>query len=186
MASRVPAARFVLGTALLGFMLSAAGCQSGDRAAAPAEGTAAEPLVRESELRAYCPAVTLREGTAAYATYERGAAPGDRSKIIYQASIADVTRSCARADGMMTITVAAAGRVVPGPVGGAGTITMPIRVVAMHGSEVLYTKLHQHQVTVGAAATQFLFSDPNVVIPIPENGTVQMYAGFDEGTAAAR
>lgn len=186
MASRVPTARFVLGTALLGFMLSAAGCQSGDRAAAPAEGTVAEPQVRESELRAYCPAVTLREGTAAYATYERGAAPGDRSKIIYQASIADVTRSCARADGMMTITVAAAGRVVPGPVGGAGTITMPIRVVAMQGSEVLYTKLHQHQVTVGAAATQFLFTDPNVVIPIPDNGTVQMYAGFDEGTAAAR
>jgi hypothetical protein len=177
----------MLGAALFGFMLSVAGCQSGDGVALgdgaeakPAE----EPVVRESELRAYCPAVTLREGTAAYTTYQRGAAPGDRSKIIYQASISDVTRSCARADGTMTISVAAAGRVVPGPVGGAGTITMPIRVVALRGSEVLYTKLHKHQVTIGTEATQFLFTDPDVVIPIPENGTVQVYAGFDSGPAA--
>ena len=186
MVSRVPTIRFVFGTALLGFMLSVAGCQSGDGAAALADGTEAQPQVRESELRAYCPAVTLREGTAAYATYERGAEPGDRSKIIYQASIADVTRRCERADSIMTITVAAAGRVVPGPVGSAGTITMPIRVVAMQGSEVLYTKLHKHQVTVAAEATQFLFTDPNVVIPIPEDGTVQLYAGFDEGPSASQ
>ena len=31
------------------------------------------------------------------------------------------------------------------------------------------------------AATQFVFVDPSVVIPVPEPNTVQIFVGYDEG-----
>ncbi len=89
----------------------------------------------------------------------------DPAKIIYQASITDVTRDCSRANGQLTMKIAVAGKVVPGPMFAPGTITMPIRIAVMHGTEVLYSQMHPYQVQVTdpSAATQFVFTDPNVV-----------------------
>jgi hypothetical protein len=172
--------RFFTGFALAGLMLAAAGCQSGDKALAGGDAKPPEGKVLESELRAYCPMITLREGTAFFNTYEKGA-QDDPAKIIHQASISDVTRSCTRANGMLTMNVAVAGRVVPGPAGSAGTVTMPIRVAVVRGEEVLYSQLHKHQVKVGNESTQWLFNDPNVSIPIPSTQDIQIFAGYDEG-----
>ena len=138
--------------------------------------------ILQSELRAYCPGVTVRQGTAAYTSYAKGG-DGDSSKVVYQASISDATRSCTRADGTMTIKVAAAGRIVPGPLAKAGTVTVPIRVAVTLGDEVLYSQLHKYQVEVSdtKTATQFVFSDPNVNIPIPPDRQGRVYVGYDEG-----
>ncbi|MGB3388812.1 MAG: hypothetical protein WBA88_12585 [Pseudaminobacter sp.] len=136
----------------------------------------------EAELRAYCPPITLREGTAFFNTYARGG-QDDPSKVVYQASITDVTRSCSQSGGMLTMNVAVAGKVVPGPAGVAGTVKMPIRVVVVRGDEVLYSKLHSFQTTVAdtSAATQFVFNDPAVSIPVPAEQGLRIYAGYDEG-----
>jgi hypothetical protein len=180
---------YLKGVACAGFVLAAAGCQSSDSGNVLSVGDESTPppqeKVLESELRAYCPPVVLREGTAFYRTYAKGA-KDDPAKLAYQASITDVTRSCSRANGMMTIEVAAAGRVVTGPAGAAGTITMPIRVaVVSSDAEVLYSQLSKYQVNVAntEAATQFVFHDPSAVIPIPEPNTVQVFVGYDEGPA---
>lgn len=161
-------------------MIAVAGCQSSDNG-----GKVAQPKVLESELSAYCPRVMLREGTAYFNTYAKGG-QDDPSKLVYQASIADVTRSCSRADGMLTLNVAIAGKVVPGPVGAPGNITMPIRVAVVRGEEVLYTTLHKFQVAVSdtSAATQFVVNDPNVTFPIPTEANIQVFAGYDEGPPA--
>jgi len=174
-------------TAML--LLATAGCQSGaqsgDNAIAGVDTTAPPPpegKVLQSELRAFCPSITVRQGTAFYNTYAKGG-DGDASKVIYQASITDSSRSCTRADGNMTIKVAAAGRVVPGPLVQPGTITMPIRVVVTQGGQPIYSQLHQHKVQVSdtSTATQFVFTDPNVVIPIPPDGQARIFVGYDEG-----
>jgi hypothetical protein len=149
------------------------------------QGTAvasAEPgRITDVELRAYCPRVDLREGTSYYRTYDKGA-QDDPAAVIYQASLAETTRSCSFGGGLMTINVAAAGRVVPGPKGRAGTITMPIRVAVTRGDEVLYSKLHQQQVQIGeSGATQFVFSDPLVTIPQPTARNISVLVGYDEG-----
>lgn len=185
MGSHLSKGRGVAGFVIAGILLAVAGCQSSDGGNVLNVGDKSEPpteKVLESELRAYCPSVVLREGTASYRTYAKGA-KDDPEKLVYQASLSDVTRSCARADGTMTIKVAAAGRVVTGPVGAPGAITMPIRVAAVRGDEVLYSQLHKYKVDVasGAAATQFVFKDPSVVIPVPEPNTVQIFVGYDEG-----
>ncbi|MBN9549289.1 MAG: hypothetical protein J0H31_10520 [Alphaproteobacteria bacterium] len=222
--------RLVAGLALTGFMLAAAGCQSSDNGilnlgiGKKPDPTAPipppDPKILASQLRAYCPKVTLRDGTAYFNTYAKGttakpkkkkgdaaadaqaeadaaaAQTGpngqpvdpnhDPAKIIYQASISDMTRDCTHADGQMSMKIAVAGKVVPGPMFAPGTVTMPIRIAVQHGDEVLYSQVHQYQVQVTdpSAATQFVFTDTNVVVPEPSARDYQAYAGFDENTPA--
>ena len=82
--------RFVAGLALTGFMLAAAGCQSSDNgilnlglgkktdpnAPIPPQ----DPKVLASQLQAYCPKVTLRDGTAFFNTYAKGAPQPKKKK----------------------------------------------------------------------------------------------------------
>lgn len=193
--------RFFAGMALSGLMLAAAGCQSGDKGVLGIGGNKqpSEPdtRVKASELLAYCPIITLRDGTAYFNTYAKGGKKAKQADaedglsetadssadIVYQAAITDVTRDCSRNAGQLTMKVGVAGKVVPGPKGSPGSITMPIRVAVVHGSEVLYSQLHpyQLQVTDMSAATQFVFNDPNVVIPEPTDKGYQIFVGFDEG-----
>ncbi|TGR72863.1 hypothetical protein EN832_34400, partial [Mesorhizobium sp. M1C.F.Ca.ET.189.01.1.1] len=92
-----------------------------------------DPKILASQLRAYCPKVTLRDGTAFFNTYAKGSTAKPKkkkgnaaadaeaqaaaaaaqtgpsgqpvdpdhapAKIIYQASISDVTRDCTHANG---------------------------------------------------------------------------------------
>ena len=48
---------------------------------------------------------------------------------------------------------------------------------------MLYSQLFKHEVAVAkaAGATQFVFNDPNVTFPTPSPGSVQVFAGYDEG-----
>ena len=222
--------RLVAGLALTGFMLAAAGCQSGDngildlgfgkKSDPTAPPPPQDPKILASQLRAYCPKVTLRDGTAYFNTYAKGATAKpkkkkldpaaqaeaeaaaaaqtgpngqpidphhDPSKIIYQASITDVTRDCTHANGQMSMKIAVAGKIVPGPMFAPGTVTMPIRIAVQHGDEVLYSQLHPYQVQVTdpSAATQFAFVDSNVVVPEPTARDYQAYADYDENTPAA-
>lgn len=189
MVAGVRSARVMTGIAAAGFMLAAAGCQSSDGGGILGfGGRKAEEAPREvitaDVLRAYCPRVSLRSGTAFYNTYEKGGEE-DSSRIVYQASIADVTRACTVTGDVMTMTVAAAGKVVPGPKARDGAISMPIRVVVMRGDEILYSELQQHSVQIAAnsPATQFLYNNPNVSFPAPTARNVQVFVGYDEGPA---
>jgi hypothetical protein len=194
MAVRTSGGRFFTGLALFGFMFTVAGCQSsgngllgvGDKQGPTQAEAQAEGKVLASELTAYCPNLTLREGTAYYNAYAAGG-QDDQAKLIYQAAITGVTRACTRANGMLTMNVAAAGRMVPGPLGKAGTITMPIRVAVTLGDQALYSQLHQYKVQVGdtSTATQFVFNDPNVTVPEPSARNYQVFVGFDEGPPKA-
>lgn len=138
--------------------------------------------VRESELRAYCPRVTLRDGTAFYDVYE-GRAEGDPNKLVYRASISETTRACKYGQGTGSVAVAIAGKIVPGPRGRTGTVTVPIRVVALRGGEVIFSQLYRHPVTIAdtAGATQFIFTAPDIAVPGGIDRSVQILAGFDEG-----
>jgi hypothetical protein len=112
-----------------------------------------------------------------------GLLPGeeDPSKIVHQASIAETTRQCTLSGGEIVIEVAAAGRLLVGPAGSTGAVTMPIRVVAVRGDEVLYSELTSYQATLDQTSDQFLFTDPNVRIPAAGAEGVQLFVGFDEG-----
>lgn len=147
-----------------------------------AVATSGEQRVKASELRAYCPSVTLREGTAYFTSYEKGK-ENDPAHAFYQASITDTTRSCQYVDGSIIIDVAAAGKVIPGPKYRSGTITMPIRIAVVEGDKVIHSKLYRQSVSVtsGGVATQFVFNEKGISFPMPAKQNVQIFVGFDEG-----
>ncbi|WEX07814.1 hypothetical protein [Chelativorans sp. AA-79] len=169
----------VSGVILAGSVLLSA-CQSGGSGVQPAEPPA--DAVRESELRAYCPPVSLRDGTAFYTTYERGG-EGDPDRVIYLSSIAETTRACKYGQGAGSVTVAIAGKVVPGPKGRAGNVTLPIRIVMLRGTEVIHSQLYNHPVAVAdvSGATQFVLTVPDIPVPGGIDRGVTLIAGFDEG-----
>jgi hypothetical protein len=161
-----------------------AGCQTNDGPTGESMSTkdlaGQQPKINQSELEAFCPPVRVRQGTAVLNRYARGG-DGDPSRLAFQASIGETTRACTRADGNMTINVAAAGRLIPGPAGAPGSVTLPIRIAVTRGDEVLYSQLQRIDVAVsGQGAAQFLFKDPNVVIPIPPERNVMVQLGFDD------
>ncbi len=182
--------RFLAGIALVGCLLAAAGCQSGDvgnvlglggGAKEPKPAVVPEGKVAASELLAYCPRVTVKEEDAVINRYVKGG-DGDPAKLSFQASISDSTRSCSRQTGMLSMQVAVAGRVIPGPAGASGTVTLPLRIrVVQGGTGEIYNQVFNQQVTVGPQVQQFVFKDANVVLSIPADNTLQVFAGFDQG-----
>lgn len=168
-------------------LASLAGCttsgtENGANSSLPTKATSGEKRISETELRAYCPSVSLRDGTAFFNTYEKGG-DKDPERVIYQAALTDTTRSCQYGNGTLTMDIAGAGKVVPGPKYKTGTIVMPIRVAICQGDQVVYSKLHKQRVSITNpdTATQFVFNDKGVTIPMPDKQNVQIFIGFDEG-----
>jgi len=181
--------RFVAALFVVSFMMAAAGCKSSDSADVldpGASGDVAKPpegKVLQSELRAYCPPVNLREGTAFISVYAKGG-DGDPTKLMYQSSLTAVTRKCTYSSGTTTLEVAVAGKVVPGPMAVDGPVKLPIRVAVTDTAvQPIYSNLGNYEVQIARAsgAAQFIYTDSAVTIPTPAPGTVQAYAGFDEG-----
>lgn len=192
MQSVSPGIRKIGRLAAFGLLLSATGCQSVDTAGLFNMGGSdkpAEQKVAIEELRAFCPRVQLRSGSAFFNNYTRDGKDADGNadptKVIHQASISDVTRACTFGPGTMTLNVAVAGRVVPGPAAKDGPVDLPIHIVAMRGEEVLYSQVHQHAVSITAlgGAAQFVFNDPNVTFPTPPDSKVVVFAGFEQEPA---
>ncbi|MEJ6781241.1 hypothetical protein [Aminobacter sp. Piv2-1] len=172
-------------------MLIVAACQSGGSGGGffappqpkdPKQIAEEEGKILASELLAYCPNVTLRDGTAFFNSYAKGG-QDDPAKLTYQSAITDATRNCTRTDTTMSINVGVAGKVVTGPAGGPGTVNMPIRIAVIRGEEVLYSQLHKNAVQVAdtSMATQWVFTIPNITIPKPTARDVQIFVGYDEG-----
>ncbi|HET7412019.1 MAG TPA: hypothetical protein VFJ18_05085 [Pararhizobium sp.] len=150
----------------------------------PAKIAAAEPQSSAPIVRGTCPKVQLRDGTAYYRTYTKGGAKDkDPSKVVMQASLDNTTRECRLSGNEISMTVAAAGRVLAGPQGGPGSVTMPIRVAVVDSDgKVLYSELTKYKTELpkGTATTQFLFKK-DVTIPADKATSAHVFVGFDEG-----
>jgi hypothetical protein len=192
-----------------GLILTLAGCQSGGGLSKLDPGVKDAPpppstKISEKDLLAYCPTLTLREGTAYYSEYVKGAKkpkpdeddpladpnarPDNSANRIYQAAITDVTRSCNYNGGMLTMTVAAAGKVVPGPKAKTGSVTLPIRVAVLRDGEAIYSNLAKYPVQIAdtSEAAQFLYSNANVTFEAPAKRNIQVFVGFDAGPVAGK
>lgn len=178
------ASRSIAGAVLSASLFALAACQTGSPLAgltgSSQDSEAAQ--IEEFELLAYCPQAIQRQSTAVLSRYAGGASQGDADRLAYRATITEVTRSCSYQGGTMTMNIAAAGRVVPGPAASAGTVTLPIRVTVRQGAETLYSQRQDLPVQVGqtAGAAQFIFNDNSFSMPRPESRNVAVLIGFDE------
>ncbi|TPW28738.1 hypothetical protein FJU11_08955 [Pararhizobium mangrovi] len=168
--------------AALSVLTVVAGCSTfggsaGTNTVASAGDTGGQAIVRGT-----CPKVELREGTSSYRTYKGGAKKGPDSAVVRQASIDQASRECRVNGNQVTMKVGAAGRVIAGPAGGSGPVTMPIRVAVIgDNGNVLYSKLTQYKTTVPtSSAKQFLFTH-DVPLTLAETTSAQVFVGFDTG-----
>ena len=171
--------------ALFGVALIA-GCTSTDTGNVlnPNGEGAVDAATQSQVIQGKCPSVSLREGTAYFATYAKGGEKEkDASKIMQQASIADTTRQCRVSGDQLVMTVVASGRLVAGPAGGPGTVELPVRVVVLDGDKVLYSELQKQPVELpqGTLTTQFVVTNSQVTFPATAAGSAQVFIGFDPG-----
>lgn len=160
---------------------SSSGTTDGLDASAPqAQAQAVAPVVQ-----ANCPQVFLLEEGAIRQVYTSGKT-GDPERLIYQASLSDMTRACSMNGDTLTVHVMAQGRLVPGPQSKAGTVNLPIRVSVKDGDGEIFSNVSQVAVNVSPTGegTQFLYSNPSVSIPNGPGGapkTTIVYLSFDQG-----
>jgi hypothetical protein len=180
--------RRFLGISLLAVV---AGCSQTDK---PADlGVTSDPSGIETKtqqqtqvavVQGSCPQVYLRDGTAVLQRYGKGA-KDDPQNLAYQVTLADTTRQCVINESQLVITVMVQGRVVAGPAGSGGQVTVPIRVAVMDTENTLYSELVQYPVTIPAdtGASQFVFTQANIAIPGGAGGFTKVYVGFEDGPA---
>jgi hypothetical protein len=135
----------------------------------------------------YCPPVYIRAGTEAMSLYEKGH-DADPEYARFVGSIGKTARECHLDGDVLSIKLGISGRVVAGPKGSAGTVTLPLRVAVTKqmsgGKGPLYSQLFKIQVpvtapTFGADYSQ-VFDQVRAKIG-PDDHDLIIYVGFDEG-----
>jgi len=130
-----------------------------------------------------CPGAMIRQGASAWAQND-GQGP---TNVRYQASITQIARECAILGSTMTIKIGVEGRVVVGPKGGAGSVTIPMRIaVVQEGPQPrpVVSKFYAVQVSVPQGSTQVPFThvDDDLTFPLPADKNLEkyvIYVGFD-------
>jgi hypothetical protein len=153
---------------------------------APAKEVTASDFVKRSD---YCPPIQIRAGTATMTVYERGH-ENETAYVRYLASIGQTARECSMVGDTLTIKVGIAGRVVAGPKGSAGNVTLPLRVAVTKqfgGTGPLYSELFKIPVGLAGADLSANYNqvfDQVVVTAGPQDRNLIIYVGFDEGPKA--
>jgi hypothetical protein len=171
------------GVIAVSLMMVLAGCNAGSlgsglglSSSQPAPAATGQPAF----VQGFCPQIALRDGTSYYRTYARGK-EGDAEQVVFQASLADTTRSCVRTDTTLTINALIQGRLVAGPQGKTGTINLPVRVTVVDGNQEVYNELEQYPVTLADVntPTQFVYSRA-VTVPGNVSGMTRVFIGFEQ------
>ena len=186
-ASATAVARWAL-FAALGLALAA--CSARDTASFLAAGAPGPKPATSNEgftKSAYCPPLQVRGGTEAMTIYERGH-DNEPAYIRFLASITKTARECHLQGNTLVMKIGVAGRVVAGPKGGPGSLTLPIRIAVakqIGGERPLYSQLFKIPVTVGPPDFSGAYSqvfDQVTFQVAPDDRDLLAYVGFDEGT----
>jgi len=137
-----------------------------------------------------CPTVTVRSGASAW---QLSAGPGP-TNVRYQGALGQLARECAVLGETMTMRVGIEGRVLIGPKGGPGNLTVPLRVALVaEGPQprTILSKFYSVPVNVPEGASQAIFSlvEDDLTFPLPADKRLDnymVYVGFDpQGAAGA-
>ena len=139
-----------------------------------------------------CPRIDIRPGASTLlmnATTDETDALGLR----YQGTFVRAARECRVQAPNVSIKVGLQGRIIVGPSGGPGMVTVPLRYAlvqeGLSSSRVLWSKLYVEQVQVPPQmqSVNFTHIQEDIVIPIPPAADLSeyvIYIGFDPTGAA--
>lgn len=153
---------------------------------------AVQPVVQGA-----CPQIYMRDQDAIFRTYAKGgkkavvnSAAGQQDaqptdQIVYQAAFGDYTRQCTLNDQNLTMTIVAQVRVLAGPAGGPGAVSLPIRISAVDSQGAINSETvpFTAQIPAGQTSTQVLFRHDGFKLPVGSGSLVRVNIGFDQGNA---
>ena len=145
----------------------------------------APPAVGAVYVAGKCPQIVIRDEGAIFKTYAKGA-KDDPTQLAFQASLVQGTRQCTTDGTALNMTIVVQGRLVAGPMGGSGSVTMPIKVSVMDGQTVLYSDTTNYQASIppGEGSAQFLYTDNKIHVTGGAAGFVSVYVSFEQGPSA--
>jgi hypothetical protein len=129
----------------------------------------------------------MRDQDAIFRTYAKGK-KDDPQQIVFQASFGDYTRQCTLNDTNLTMTVVAQLRLVAGPAGTPGPVTLPIRITVLDGETVLYSEVTKFptEIPPGTPGTQVIFRKDGIKMPVGSGALVRVNIGFDTQPAKTK
>jgi len=133
-----------------------------------------------------CPGVQIRQGASTYAqsAQDNGSAA---LSLRYQASFVRFARECALHAGNVTMKVGVEGRVILGPAGTPGEVTLPVRLAVVKeglNPQTIWTKFYMVPVMVQPGQDNVTFTqvEEDMTFPMPPGNQFDqyvIYAGFD-------
>ncbi|HZV21680.1 MAG TPA: hypothetical protein VE986_09060, partial [Hyphomicrobiales bacterium] len=124
-----------------------------------------------------CPPLQVEGGQRSLTIYE-GKRIGDNKSVIHQGEITKTARECQQGNGIIQVKYGIAGRVLLGPKGKLGTITLPL---TMQVYDKTRNKLKSEPFTVSVTITKenplaYFAVVRDVVIPVKEGTLPQDYS----------
>jgi hypothetical protein len=140
-----------------------------------------------------CPYIDVREGASTLTIRTGGDNPAMSLK--YEGTLVRAARQCALVNGQMVMKVGVEGRIILGPQGTPGEITVPLRIAIVDQppgqSKTILTKLILIPVTVASLDNNpsFTHVEEGLAFPMPASGDLDdyiVYIGFDPIAAQAQ
>ena len=93
-----------------------------------------------------------------------------------------MARECDQIGDNIVARVGAAGRVIAGPKGSTGKVSVPVRIAAVNGDKVVYSALKMVEVDVAPPdfGADWSLVDEQVTIPAAISNDTIIYVGLDE------
>jgi hypothetical protein len=153
----------------------------------PNDSMTTAPNRNQASIDFNCPGVDYRQGAATYNITDTKSAENAALNLKYLASFVKTARECDVRGPNVTIRVGVQGRVVVGPAGSPGTVTIPLRyALVKEGLEpnVIWTKLYTFNVSIPSTNLNVPFThiEEDMTVPIPpadELAAYVVYIGFD-------
>jgi hypothetical protein len=120
----------------------------------------------------YCPEMRVLDGRQLVREYERGH-EGETDFVVWQASVGKTARECLYdLQNNLTLKVGVSGRVIAGPKGGTGTITVPLRIAVVKFKEaVLASEFFPLSVTIPPEGSTAFTEVREISVPSPGTDT---------------
>ncbi len=152
------------------------------------QGPELEPGLPALEI--VCPITEVRAGTAHYIFYAPDLTPEPRN-VQFQGTLTRTARECEFGPDSVRIKFGFAGRVLVGPKGGPGTVTLPVRaILSYREGEVAWTNVYNIPVNIppNERSTFFMFVEEDFEYTVPPGNRLSDYAlyiGFDGDAATS-
>ena len=146
-----------------------------------------------------CPLINIRQGasTLTIGPSARGSDADSTNNgamaVKYQGSFVRAARECALVGGNVVMKIGVQGRIIVGPAGGPGEVTVPLRMAVVdetpNKTKPIVTRFVQVPVTVASATDNPTFTDieDGISFPMPNDlDNYIVYIGFDPLAAQAQ